>query len=407
MLDCDVLIAGGGPVGLSLALGLSQLGAKVELVEAIEPKPGAKNSFDGRVLALSDGSKQIFQRLNLWQKLENLVTEIHHVHVSQQGFLGLTLMHAEEMGVQALGYSIRASDLGEVLWQAVQADENIKIHCPAKVKTFEQIKVTTQPDLVVDQVKVELEVAGETLVRTAQLIVGADGTNSQVRKTLGLPLIENSYDAWAILAQVETEKPHENWAFERFTTEGPVALLPLKTHSHKLVYVAPSSQYQALLALDDDAFKAAFTKKMGERFGRYQEISKREAYPLKETYVEQVVVKNAILMGNASHTQHPVAAQGLNLGLRDVDEFIQGLQQLNSNCAQPGLVMVDPNFLASYEKSRQQDHKKVMGLTDGLIKVFEHSSPLVGHARGLGLMALQLLPGLKKRLAKFSMQGAK
>lgn len=388
--DCDVLIAGGGPVGLCLALGLAQRGAKITLVEAVEPEPGAVNSFDGRVLALSEGSRIILQDLGVWQNLLPFVTDIQHVHVSQQGYLGLTLMHAEEMDVAALGYSIRASDLGQVLWAALRAESAIELRCPAKVIGFVQ-----QNDLV----KIELEQTNQTHHLNARLIVGADGTDSQVRKTLGLPLQQNDYAAWAILAQVETAQPHQNWAFERFTSEGPVALLPLETHAHKLVYVAPKADYQRLLALSDADFIQAFSAKMGERFGGYVNISPRVAYPLKETYVEKVVVGQAVLMGNASHTQHPVAAQGLNLGLRDVEDFLQGLQ--------PGLVnLTDSAFLHTYQQKRQADHKKVMGLTDSLIRIFEHPSPLVGHARGLAMMALQLMPKLKKRLARFSMQGA-
>lgn len=398
--DCDVIIAGGGPVGLCLALGLAQQGASVELIEIVEPKPGAKNSFDGRVLALSEGSKRILQNIDVWADLMPYVTPIHHVHVSQQGYLGLTLMHSHEMDVEALGYSIRASDLGEVLWQKVKAQSAIQIHCPARLVGFKEL--AQDDDLIEHQRMVAVEIAtGDTsIVRHSRLIVGADGTDSQVRKTLKQPLIEKTYNAWAILAQVETEKPHDHWAFERFTQDGPVALLPLGTHSHKLVYVAQDHQYQALMQLDDQAFKKAFTAKMGERFGAYQAISAREAYPLKETYVERVAIGLAVLMGNASHTQHPVAAQGLNLGLRDVGDFLSALQ--------PGLVnLQQSSFLNRYEQQRQQDHRKVMGLTDGLIRIFEHPSPLIGHARGLAMMALQVLPGLKKRLARFSMQGAK
>lgn len=391
MFDYDVVIAGGGPVGLTLALGLAQRGAHIALVEAIQPKSGQANSFDGRVLALSEGSRLILQNLNVWSDLIPYVTEIHHVHVSQQGYLGLTLMHSEELNVPALGYSIRAHDLGRVLWQHVTNTDAIQLYCPANLVNFMESG---------DGVSVEVQQAQKNLTITSRLIIGADGTDSQVRQTMGLRLEQKNYAAWAILAQVDTEKPHQNWAFERFTSEGPVALLPLNSATHKLVYVASEQNYAALLALSDDEFMNAFSQKMGERFGAYQNISPRVAYPLKETYVKRVVKGHAVLMGNASHTQHPVAAQGLNLGLRDVDDFLNGLQ--------PGLLnLTQPTFLAHYERQRQIDHQKVMGLTDSLIRIFEHPSPLVGHMRGLALMTLQALPKLKQRLAKFSMKGAK
>jgi 2-octaprenyl-6-methoxyphenol hydroxylase len=390
-MDASTIIVGGGPVGLCLALGLAQLGGQVKLIEAIEPKPQAPNSFDGRVLALSEGSKRILDQLGVWVRLEPFTTPIAHVHVSQQGYLGLTLIHADELDVPALGYSIRASDLGQQLWQAVYEQPAIKCLCPAKLLDFQQ------DDL---GVTVQIDYEGQSQTLRTDCLVGADGTHSQVRKTLGLALQQNDYQAWAILAQVETEKPHQGWAFERFTSDGPVALLPLKTHSHKLVYVTPDEGYADLMALSDAEFIQAFEQKMGARFGRYHSISPRVGYPLQETYVNKVVQGRVVLMGNASHTQHPVAAQGLNLGLRDVEDFFSGLSA--------GLVnLVNPQRLADYERQRQQDHRKVMGLTDGLIRVFEHPSPLVGHARGLAMMALQLMPKLKRRLAKFSMQGAK
>lgn len=387
--DCGLIIAGGGPVGLTLALGMAQRGAQVDLIEAIAPESGQANSFDGRVLALSEGSRLILQDLAVWTDLQPYVTEIHHVHVSQQGYLGLTLMHSDELDVPALGYSIRASDLGRVLWQKVQVNSAIRLHCPAKLLSFNELS---------DGVEVSLQQDEQVIQRRARLVVGADGTDSQVRQTMGLTLQQKNYGAWAILAQVDTEKPHQNWAFERFTNEGPVALLPLNTATHKLVYVASDVNYQTLLSLPDADFLQAFSQKMGERFGAYQNLSPRVAYPLKETYVKGVVKGHAVLMGNASHTQHPVAAQGLNLGLRDVDDFLKGLQ--------PGLVnLTDSTFLAHYQQKRQTDHQQVMGLTDSLIRIFEHPSPLVGHARGLAMMTLQALPKLKRRLARFSMQG--
>jgi 2-octaprenyl-6-methoxyphenol hydroxylase len=382
------VIAGGGPVGLTLALGLAQQGYRVTLLEKVEPKAGAVNSFDGRVLALSEGSRQILQSLGLWPALLAHLTPIKHVHVSQKGYLGLTLIHAEEMNVAALGYSIRAEALGEVLWQAVRAQANIDIRCPAQLLGFVQDE---------EDVYVDVEQLGQRVSVRAKLLLGADGTDSQVRRGLNWRLVHKSYHAWAILAQVDTFEPHENWAFERFTAQGPVALLPLSSHSHKLVYVASDEEYADLLALSDEAFIAAFSRKMGERFGGYHRLSGRVAYPLTESYVERVAQGRAVLLGNASHTQHPVAAQGLNLGLRDVASLLAGLQIQGVD---------DVSWLAGYERERQQDHRQVMGLTDGLIRVFEHPSPFVGHLRGVAMMALQAMPGLKRRLARFSMRGA-
>jgi 2-octaprenyl-6-methoxyphenol hydroxylase len=227
------------------------------------------------------------------------------------------------------------------------------------------------------------------------MLIGADGTESKVRELMDVAFTKTHYQAWAFLAQATSREPHQGWAYERFTTQGPVALLPIDSHDHKLVYVVPDADKARVADLDDDAFLAEFYQQMGVRMGGFTRISSRMAYPLTEGRTAQLVKGRLLLMGNACHTQHPVAAQGLNLGLRDVGDFLAISADHN----------LSVSALAHYESSRLADHQQVMRLTDGLIRVFQHPSPLVGHLRGLGLMALQALPPLKKRLAKFASRG--
>ena len=398
-ISSDVVISGGGPVGLMLAVGLSHQGYKVVLAEAYEPTENAPNSFDGRVLALSHGSMRVLQRLNIWSDLVPYVTEIHHVHVSQKGYLGVTKLHADEVGVPALGYSIQSSDLGRVLWQHVRQNDAVQVLCPARVVDFEELddQVVAQIDVTSeDDESVHFEVS-------ASLIVGADGTDSQVRKILHLPLEEKSYDAFGVIAQIETEMHPENWSYERFTEEGPVALLPMQGHFHKAVLVCPQDEVESVKQLNDAEFIELFASKMGERLGEFTSVSPRVAYPLKETYVTTMAKGRAVLMGNASHTQHPVAAQGLNLGIRDIEVFLDMLKKAADE--QSTDEMDESQFLQAYAEARKPDHEKVMGLTDGLIQIFQHQSPIVGHLRGVGLMALQAMPSLKRRFSKFAMGG--
>ncbi len=387
----DAVISGGGPVGLMLALGLAQQGRTVTLVEALpEEKVDTEGSFDGRVLALTLGSQEVLERLEIWQALKPFVEPILHVHVSQQGYLGLTKIHAEELRVPALGFSVTARDLGRVLWQAVSAQKNIEVLRPAKVTYFQQEQ---------GEVQVEIALAGEEepIHQSAKLLVGADGTQSQVRKVLGLPIEEKAYHAYGIIAKIETEQPPQGWSFERFTEEGPVALLPMGGHANKAVLVCPEAKLETYMQMDDESYMAAFAEKMGERLGRFTKVSERVAYPLKESYVPQMTEGRAVLMGNASHTQHPVAAQGLNLGIRDIEVFLDGVQSEQD--------IGRPLLLETYAQKRREDHEKVMGMTDGLIQVFQHPSPIVGHLRGLGMMAIQAVPPLKKRFARFAMRG--
>ena len=385
--QCDLLIAGGGPVGLVLGIGAARAGLSVVVAEGSDPRQREiQTSFDGRMLALSLGSRQLMEEIGIWEALAPISTAIHHVHVSQRGHLGVTRLHAAELGVPALGYSVLGRELGEVLMALAQSQPGLQLLQPARVETFEQ-----QAEAVTVRVSGE---AGEHRIR-ARLLVGADGTRSTVRQRLGWPVQEKDYGSHAILAQVESWLPHEGWSFERFTPEGPVALLPWKTHHHKAVYVCPDDQLERLMALDDDAWLAAFTERMGPRFGGFRATSPRVAYPLKAVYVPRVAEGRVALLGNASHTQHPVAAQGLNLGLRDVQDYLAALRQPHA--------LNDPAWLVDYERQRQRDHRRVMGMTDSLINLFQLPQPVTGHLRGLGLLAVEMLPGLKRRIARQGM----
>lgn len=395
-LSCDVFISGGGPVGLMLAIGLSRLGKKVIMAERFAPKVSqtdtVQNSFDGRVLALSKGSQNFLQQIGVWPELLPYTTAIEHIHVSQKGYLGITTLHADEVDVDALGFSVQSSDLGRVLWSIASSCENVTLLCPAVLDDFSEADNTVKVDVMV-------ELADQSELKTirAELIVGADGTQSKVREILGLPIEEKSYNAFGVLAQIETEQHPCGWAYERFTLDGPVALLPMHGHAHKAVMVCSSEEVEAVKALSDVDYIKLFAAKMGERLGRFTKVSPRIVYPLKETYVPQMTKGRAVLMGNASHTQHPVAAQGLNLGIRDIEVFLNSIDMT--------LDLGDQAWLTEYAKNREPDHLKVMGLTDSLIQVFQHTSPLVGHLRGIGLMAMQAMPAVKRRFSKFAMRG--
>ncbi len=395
LIKCDAVISGGGPVGLMLALGLAQQTFQVVLAEMYVPSADAPTSFDGRVLALSYGSMLILKKLNIWNDLVEHVTEIHHVHVSQKGYLGLTKLHAKEADVPALGYSIQSSDLGKVLWQHVLENQQIKVLCPARLMTFEEHESIIQAEIAMTSESAGISDTSYEV--EAKLIVGADGTDSQVRKILGLPIEEKSYQAFGVITQIETEMHPQGWSFERFTEKGPVALLPMKGHFHKAVMVCPEDEIDRVKALNDDEYIALFASKMGERLGQFKQVSPRVIYPLKESYVPQMSKGRALLMGNASHTQHPVAAQGLNLGIRDIEVFLE-MTSLTDDIGMPV-------FLTEYANARKSDHEKVMGMTDGLIDLFQHQSPIVGHLRGIGLMAMQAMPTLKRRFSRFAMGG--
>lgn len=387
----DAFINGGGPVGLILAIGLAAQNRQVVLVEKSLPKKGP--SFDGRVLALSYGSRLVLEQLGVWQQLEPYVTEILDIHVSQKGFMGVTHLHASEMKVPALGYSVTAFDLGQVLWEVAQQTQNIQLFTECSLEGFEQHETHVSIDVQCSKNETQ------SLAFDAKLLVGADGTYSKVREILELPLEESDYGAFGFIAKIETELNPNGWAFERFTSEGPVALLPMGGHFHKAVMVVPSAKMDEVKALSDHEFIARFSEKMGERLGRFVSVSERVAYPLKEAYVPQMVVGRTVLMGNASHTQHPVAAQGLNLGISDIQVFLNAMNTVGD--------LGDEDTLLSYQATQQAHHQKIMGFTDSLIQVFQTPSSVVGHMRGMGLMAMEAMPSLRKRLSKMAMGLAK
>ncbi len=397
-LKSDVFISGGGPVGLMLAIGLANQGKTVTLAERFLPELSyssdlnkVKNSFDGRVLALSKGSQTCLQDLEIWSQLEPFTTPIEHIHVSQKGYLGITTLHADEVDVDALGFSVQSSYLGKVLWDIASQKENIRLLAPAQLHSFVESK---------NHVDIKVKEQDDSITKIkAQLIVGADGTQSKVREILGLEIKEKSYDAYGVLAKIETEQHPQGWAYERFTSEGPVALLPMQGHAHKAVLVCSDQQVEKIKSLDDAEYLELFASKMGERLGRFVKVSPRIVYPLKETYVPQMTKGRAILMGNASHTQHPVAAQGLNLGIRDIEVFIEFVNEMDD--------LGNIDMLQNYADSRESDHQKVMGMTDSLIQIFQHHSPVVGHFRGIGLMAMQAMPSVKRRFSKFAMRGSR
>jgi len=392
----DVIIVGGGMVSASLALALSPLNLKIALVDAFVHSSDNQPSYDDRAIALSYGSSLIFKGMGLWHTLKDKTSLIKQIHVSDRGHFGATRLTAKQEKVPALGYLVESRILGQELYEALK-QSNIRQIIPAAITDIDHSET---------QATITLEKEGEPVSISTDLIIAADGTRSKVRELSGIQTTTRDYYQSAIIANVSTEKPHQGRAFERFTDEGPIALLPMSENRCSLVWTHDTSQdtdkIDQLMALDDGEFLHQLGEAFGYRLGRFTKVGKRSAYPLSLVTANKNTAERTVIIGNASHTLHPVAGQGLNLALRDVAvlsdlvaELMAGKKQIsNQDVAE---------LLSRYESQREGDIKTTVQYTDSLVRLFSNDNALLGHARAGGLLAVDRLPPLRKWLTRKSM----
>lgn len=380
----DLIIVGGGMVGASLAIALKNSTLRIALVEAVSAQSYTQPSYDDRGIALSYGSQRIFESLGLWTQLTTHSTPIGNIHVSDRGHFGVTRLSAVDENVPALGQVITARSMGLVLNEAIEAQQNLDIISPASVVKLEQFD---------DHIELEL---GNGHKLSAQLAVAADGGQSTIRKLLGLGALEHDYQQTAVTANITPSQPHNNWAFERFTDTGPIALLPMSDNRCSLVWTVKSGEDKALLDLTEQDFLAQLQDRFGYRLGKLKQVGQRHSYPLRLIQADQPVQHRAVLIGNAAHNLHPIAGQGFNLGLRDVAVLADILVSSTEDCG-------DASLLFDYKQWRLNDQDNVIQATNSLVTLFSNDNPVLGHLRGAGLSLMEALPPVKHWLAKKSM----
>ncbi len=388
--EYDVVIAGGGMVGASLACALAPLGLRVAVVEAVSAQAAQQPSFDDRGIALSLGSQRIFATLGLWPALAPAATAIKTIHVSDRGRFGVTRLQHQDYAVAALGYVMTSRDMGAVLQQQLTRQAGIALLCPARV-----VAVTTDSDLV--RVSVAQDGDGQRQL-TARLLVAADGGDSRVRAMLGISVREQDYLQDAVIANVSTSRRHQQTAYERFTASGPLALLPLSQGRSAVVWTRRREQTPATLALDDAAFCAQLQEQFGWRLGAFTRAGRRAAYPLRLLRVSEPQRQRALVIGNAAHSLHPIAGQGFNLGLRDVAVLAEVLAE-----AAAGGDVGAPAVLARFVERQGRDQRQTALLTDGLVRIFSNDFLPLALARNAGMLALELLPAGRRLLAQQAM----
>ena len=385
-----MLIVGGGLIGASLACALAQGSARVALIEASPLTCDAHPSYDDRAIAVSLGSRRILEGLGVWAELESRVEAIRHIHVSDRGRFGFTRLHAEDHGVAAFGFVTDARTLGFSIQHRLSEHSEIKVFCPARVES-----VTIEPE------QVEVGVATEddrVSLRTA-LLVAADGGHSRVRELLGIEAEQREYGQYAVTANVTPTRAHRGVAYERFTKSGPLALLPLTEARCGLIWSVEEARAARLMEMDEPAFLAALADCFGGRLGRFTQVGKRTVYPLSLIRASEQVRARLAVVGNAAHTLHPIAGQGVNLGFRDVAALAETLADALRAGIDPGIIRV----LERYASWRRDDQLAVTRFTDVLVRLFSNRfAPLV-IGRNFGLLALDLVPALKNALVQRAM----
>lgn len=382
----DVLIIGGGLVGASLACALENSGHSVAIIEAHPLNAESQPSYDDRTVALSYGSRRIFNAMGLWSSLAQQVEPIKTIHISDRGHFGVTRLRHSEEGVDALGYVAENRTLGKHLYERLEKNSNLHLHCPAQL---------TQLTQTADQVQVQYIENEHTHEISASVLVAADGVTSQVRELLHIGTSRQDYQQSAIIVNVSPTKRHQNVAYERFTETGPIAFLPMTSNRCSVVWTLPAEQAEALMQLDDAAFLQQLQQNFGYRLGELNRIGRRQQYPLALVESTQLVRGRVVVVGNAAHTLHPVAGQGFNLALRDI-ALLAELMVSNQDVG-------DETLLLGYQQLRAQDASRVYRFTDALVKTFSNNFAPLAHARAAGLLAVDLLPSLKHALAKQSM----
>lgn len=371
-----IIIVGGGPVGLVLALSLQQQSLPVKVLEA--RKQGASHQ-DKRALALSYGSKRILEKLGVWDAMAAKVTAINTIHVSQRGSLGRSKLQADEHNLPALGYVVSYGVLMQALDEAFDA-KNTMYEAPANA-----VRQTDQ------KASVDFTFDGEELTISSRLVVVADGGRS-LDNMPGIKRQSKSYGHDALVSKVSCERSHDNIAYERFTSTGPMALLPNGAHDFSLVWTGKKSAVDRLIALGDADFLDELHAVFGDRVGRFLTIQKRMSFPLIKSHLESNNMPHLVVIGNSAQTMHPVAGQGFNVGLRDAETLVKQLLSV------PAISWGDENMLAAYSKTRERDTKGGLLFTDFLVNIFTNDVIGLSGLRSAGLGLLDVVKPAKSML---------
>lgn len=384
----DIVIAGGGMAGSLLAWCMLSVRPELRLAiierqspdQAQRPQPA---SFDSRSIALAAGSVNLLQRWGLWQELANKACPLKQIWVSDRGHFGKARLTASEYQQAALGQVLEVEHLGNLLSAKLAQQPNLSYFQPDHIRAI-------TPGI--DSQHISLHRGTEL---SAKLLVIAEGGLSQSRQLAGFSVSSDDYQQTAVIANLALAQDHHNTAFERFTEHGPIALLPLSGQRYSLVWTVARDAAAGLLAMDGPEFTAAIQQAFGYRAGVFTSVGARVQYPLALRRPDEIVRHRTALLGNSLHNLHPIAGQGFNLAIRDIQALLLALNEAGD----PGSYPV----LRTYQQLREQDIKRVVWFTDALVRGFSNNSRLIALARNAGLAAMLLCDPLKRPLAMQAM----
>lgn len=377
-------ISGAGPIGLALAVGLGQLNYRVKLLDQKVAIDQEILVDDRRMLALSHRTVEFFKKIHAWEAMEGYATPIDSVHVSQKNCRAEVLMHAHKIGVDHFGFLVPHGRVVLALYEQVLLQNNVELCLGSRLIPTAQLH----------DAQVTYHQNDQKITEQFDWLIAAEGVDSLLRQNFGIETFMRDYDQIAVIARAVFEKPHKNIAYERFTESGPLALLPVNDREMAVVLIADAEETTQWKKASDLTYAAEILSRIGARLGDVVEVSQRQVWPLKLMLPKKVVEGRLLLAGNSAHGLHPIAGQGLNLGIRDCEAIIElfASQQYPSS-----------EQLAQFNNARHEDILKTVGATDFLVNAFGIQGTMAQTARSLGLFSVKTLPFLKNKIAKMGM----
>lgn len=386
-VDADVLIIGGALVGGTLACALGGAGVTAAVVEMCDPAVVADAKFDGRASAIALSSRRLLEGVGVWEHVRNNAAPMLEIRVSDNDSpLFLHYDHAA-VGDEPFGHMVENVVLRRALMEQMQRLDTVKLLAPARCVGLER-----------NNGRVVCRLAGGEQI-VARLAVAADGRGSPTREQAGIGIVSWRYDQTAIVCTVAHEQPHRYVAHEHFLPAGPFAILPLLGNRSSLVWTERAELAPTILALDEAAFNIELGRRFGDFLGRVEVVGPRWSYPLALHFAESATAERLALVGDALHGMHPIAGQGLNMGFRDV----AALAEVVTDAFRLGLDPGSAEVLQRYQRWRRFDNLLMLGLTDGLNRLFSNDIPPVRLARDVGLATVNRIPPLKRLFMRHAM----